>query len=128
MAHPEEHVADMTPCACAVCGARATRLCDFPIGWLSEPGRRGEASAWMYRCDVPLCDAHARQDGSSRWSRELAEVGVQGVDLCPHCVRLSDRSLRQAPIDQSRIERHRRTARLWCERGGTWQVLDGGRS
>lgn len=128
MARPNGHAPEMHPAVCAVCGEHATRLCDFPIGWLSDERRTtAPASSWMYRCDVPLCDTHAERNGNGVWSRELAEVGIDGVDLCPHCVRLSERGLRRTPIDLERIARYRHTARLWCERGGTWRVIEGGR-
>lgn len=42
--------------SCVICGATATRLCD----WLLDPGT----------CDRPLCDEHAHR-------------AVGGVDYCP---------------------------------------------
>lgn len=56
---------------CIVCGAPATRLCDFLIGGQlgGHASYRGkeypvyDLDGPSFTCDAPLCDAHARRVG-----------------------------------------------------------------
>lgn len=53
---------------CAVCGGRATKLCDYPL----RGSKEGQT------CDRPLCARHAKSIGP-------------GIDYCPAHARLAEK-------------------------------------
>lgn len=69
---------------CVFCKKEATKLCDFPMGYLNFVGHTPKilcvydskgneiSSDILNRCSRPICD-----DCSTEWN---------GMDFCPHCV------------------------------------------
>ena len=71
--------------ACLACGAPATKLCDFVLGFqivrtLPHPCMDDSA---MWRCDAPLCVRHAAHVGNVFMCGKFPGAGADTVDRCP---------------------------------------------
>lgn len=68
---------------CCVCGAEATRLCDFHLGKRFPLIRHIGDTEFCITCDAPLCDAHAVNAGFTFYDGDAAHTCVDTIDRCP---------------------------------------------
>lgn len=75
----------MTPAHfCIYCAAPATRWCDLVIGFDNSDGPLIASldTTEIYRCDAPLCEAHASFKGNIFFSGSREVSGVESIDHC----------------------------------------------
>jgi hypothetical protein len=67
---------------CIYCGARATVWCDLVIGFNNANGELATLDTEVFRCDAPLCEAHAAHKGTIFFSGSPEVAGAETIDHC----------------------------------------------
>lgn len=68
--------------ACIYCGARATRWCDLVIGFDNSGGTLATLETPVFRCDAPLCEAHAVKKGAIFIDGSPEVTCIESIDHC----------------------------------------------
>lgn len=68
--------------ACIYCDAPATRWCDVVLGFDNADGPLASLDTEIFRCDAPLCEAHAVHLGTIFFHGSPAVTGAETIDHC----------------------------------------------
>ncbi|CAN5297235.1 hypothetical protein BH10PSE16_BH10PSE16_01030 [soil metagenome] len=96
----------MKKTVCIYCAAPATRWCDLVLGFDSAGGPLATLKTQFYRCDAPLCPAHAVFKGNIFFSGSKAVAGMESIDHCQgHAPDVG--GLKPISADEAKQLRHR---------------------
>lgn len=94
--------------SCIYCGEKATRWCDYLLGFNSTncpDGRMASIETPLLHCDAGLCEKHAVYKGWIHFHGSAAVRGFESVDWC--CGHSDDEMLKPLTPEQVEIIRYR---------------------